>query len=251
MDDSHTQRSRSFGAVADDYRRARPGYPAAAVEWALRSAPGREVLDLAAGTGKLTEAIVAAGGTVTAVEPLEGMRRELGVAVPGVTILDGTAEQIPLADEAVDAVLVGQAFHWFDQDAALDEIARVLRPRGIVALIWNLRDESEPWARRLSEILTSVDVVSAGIDPESAVLAAHPRFIDVEHDRWPNPVPFDRERLVTWARSTSLLATMEPSAADRLLAEVAELAETHADLAGRATFPLPYVTLAVRARLRG
>ena len=128
MSESHSRRARSFGSVAEVYREARPGYPPAAVEWALEHAPGRDVLDLAAGTGKLTEVIAAAGARVIAVEPLEGMRRELAATVPDATLLSGAAEQIPLADGAVDAVLVGQAFHWFDQPRALDEMARVLRP---------------------------------------------------------------------------------------------------------------------------
>ena len=106
MSESHSRRARSFGSVADVYREARPGYPAAAVEWALEHAPGREVLDLAAGTGKLTEAIAATGAHVTAVEPLEEMRRELARTVPGATLLPGSAEQIPLADGAVEAELV-------------------------------------------------------------------------------------------------------------------------------------------------
>ena len=139
MSESRSRRARSFGSVADLYREARPGYPLAAVEWALEHAPGRDVLDLAAGTGKLTEVIASAGARVTAVEPLEQMRRELARTVPAATLLSGSAEQIPLADGAVDAVLVGQAFHWFDQPRALDEIARVLRPGGVVGLLWNLR----------------------------------------------------------------------------------------------------------------
>jgi SAM-dependent methyltransferase len=187
MNDSHSRRARSFGNVAEVYREARPGYPPAAVEWALEHAPGRDVLDLAAGTGKLTEVIAATGAHVIAVEPLEGMRRELAATVPGATLLSGTAEQIPLPDGAVDAVLVGQAFHWFDQPRALDEMARVLRPAGIVGLIWNLRDESEEWAQRMTELLDSADVVSSGVDREAEVLAAHERFGAVEHRSWPNP----------------------------------------------------------------
>ncbi|MDX6549762.1 MAG: hypothetical protein QOJ31_446 [Gaiellales bacterium] len=194
MSDSHGRRARSFGAVADVYRLARPGYPPAAVEWALEHAPGRDVLDLAAGTGKLTEAILATGAHVIAVEPLDGMRRELAKAAPDATVLDGTAERIPIGDGSVDAVLVGQAFHWFDQPRALDEMARVLRPGGVVGLLWNLREDGADWEQRLSQILDAGDVVSAGSEREAAVLAEHDRFGEVEHRSWPNPVPFDRER---------------------------------------------------------
>jgi SAM-dependent methyltransferase len=248
MPDSYGRRARSFGAVADDYRLARPGYPPAAVEWALEHAPGRDVLDLAAGTGKLTEAIAAGGARVTAVEPLEGMRRELAAAVPDAAILDGTAERIPVADGSVDAVQVGQAFHWFDQPRALDEMARVLRPDGVVGLLWNLREDSTAWERRLSQILDAGDVVSSGTERETAVLAEHGRFGEVEQRTWPNPVPFDRERLLAWARSTSLVATMPPQARDEALEAVANLADTHPELRGRASFAMPYVTYVVRAR---
>jgi SAM-dependent methyltransferase len=250
MSDSHGRRARSFGAVADVYRLARPGYPAAPVEWALERAPGHDVLDLAAGTGKLTEAILATGARVTAVEPLDGMRRELAAAVPDATVLDGTAEQIPIADESVDAVLVGQAFHWFDQPRALDEMARVLRPGGVVGLIWNLREDGTDWERRLSEILEAGDVVSSGTEQEAAVLAEHDRFGEVEQRTWPNPEPFDRERLLAWARSTSLVATMEPQARDDALTAVADLADNHPQLRGRASFAMPYVTYVVRGHRR-
>jgi ubiquinone/menaquinone biosynthesis C-methylase UbiE len=136
--------ARSFDRVADAYQRARPSYPAAAVHWALEPAPGRRVVDLAAGTGKLTEVLVAAGAEVVAVEPLGNMRAELERALPSVRALAGAAERIPLPDGSTDAVFVGQAFHWFDAPAALAEIARVLRPRGGLVLLWNDWWETEP-----------------------------------------------------------------------------------------------------------
>jgi ubiquinone/menaquinone biosynthesis C-methylase UbiE len=251
MNESHSRRARSFGSVAEVYRAARPGYPQAAVEWALEHAPGRDVLDLAAGTGKLTEVIAATGAHVIAVEPLEGMLRELAATVPGATLLSGTAEQIPLHDGAVDAVLVGQAFHWFDQPRALDEMARVLRPGGVVGLIWNLRDESEEWAQRMTELLDAADVVRSGVDREAEVLAAHQRFAAVEHRSWPNPVVFDRERLRAWARSTSVIATMEPAQAAATVDAIADLADQHPQLRDRETFEMPYVTFALRASRNG
>jgi SAM-dependent methyltransferase len=248
MSESHSRRARSFGSVADVYREARPGYPSPAVEWALEHAPGRDVLDLAAGTGKLTEVIAATGANVTAVEPLEEMRRELARTVPAATRLSGSAEQIPLADGVVDAVLVGQAFHWFDQSRALDEMARVLRPGGVVGLIWNLRDESEEWAQHVTELLGSADVVSSGVEREAEVLVAHERFDSVEHRTWPNPVAFDRDRLRAWARSTSIVATMEAEQAAATVDALADLADSHPQLRERETFEMPYVTFALRAR---
>jgi ubiquinone/menaquinone biosynthesis C-methylase UbiE len=151
--------TRGFEA-ADRYERGRPDYPAAAVSKIvelLELRPGRTVLDLAAGTGKLTRLLVPSGANVVAVEPVPAMRAELERQVPGVAVLGGTAEQIPLAAASVDAVTVGQAFHWFDELPALREIHRVLKPGGGVALIWNARDERNELQRALSEIIDPLE----------------------------------------------------------------------------------------------
>jgi SAM-dependent methyltransferase len=142
------------------YERGRPGYPAAAIEKIvdrLDLRPGRTVLDLAAGTGKLTRLLVPSGANLIAVEPVREMRTELERCVPGVATLAGTAERIPLNDGSVDAVTVGQAFHWFAADAALREIHRVLGPGGGLALIWNARDERDPLQAALSEIIDPLE----------------------------------------------------------------------------------------------
>ena len=154
MSDLHPA-TRGF-AAADVYERGRPNYPAAAIARiidTLELRPGRTVLDLAAGTGKLTRLLVPSGANVVAVEPVLEMRRELEKRVPAVAVLAGTAERIPVADGYVNAVTVGQAFHWFRADEALHEIHRVLRPGGGVALIWNVRDERDPLQAALSEII--------------------------------------------------------------------------------------------------
>jgi ubiquinone/menaquinone biosynthesis C-methylase UbiE len=154
--DIHDLAARGFERAGDDYERGRPGYPAEAIEFLVRELevrPGTRVLDLAAGTGKLTRQLIPTGAELVAVEPVAGMRRKLVDVAPGVEALAGTAEAIPLADASVDAVLCAQAFHWFDGDRALAEIHRVLRPGGGVALIWNVRDETIGWERRLSELL--------------------------------------------------------------------------------------------------
>jgi SAM-dependent methyltransferase len=133
----------SFDAIAAAYARHRPDYPDAALDVALPAAPAA-VLDVGAGTGKLTAAALRRGHDVIAVEPLGGMRAELARGCPSATVLAGVAESIPLPDAAVDAVVVGQAFHWFDGPAALDEIARVTRIGGSVALLWNNEDATDP-----------------------------------------------------------------------------------------------------------
>jgi SAM-dependent methyltransferase len=143
-------------ATADVYERGRPGYPAAAIARIvsrLDLRPGRTVLDLAAGTGKLTRLLVPSGANVIAVEPVREMRLELERQVRGIVALAGTAERMPLTDSYVDAVTVGQAFHWFKPDEALREIHRVLRPGGGVALVWNAGDERNPVHRALAKII--------------------------------------------------------------------------------------------------
>ena len=140
----HPIASAGFGSAADLYERGRPDYPVVALTWLterLGLRRGVTVMDLAAGTGKLSHALAATGASVIAVEPLAEMRRMIG---PGIEAVMGTAEAVPLKDEAVDAVTVSQAFHWFDGDAALAEIHRVLRPGGALALLWNVRRMEDP-----------------------------------------------------------------------------------------------------------
>ncbi len=158
----------SFAGVAELYERVRPEYPDEAVDWLvgrLGLEPGRVVVDLAAGTGKLTRRLVPSGARVVAVEPLPEMRAQLERIVPAADIVPGTAEELPLPDASADAVTVGQAFHWFDPEPAIAEIARVLRPGGALAPVWNIRDLSDPFQAELDELLLPVparDSVGAG-----------------------------------------------------------------------------------------
>ena len=148
--------ARSFELVADVYERARPEYPPEAVAWIaaeLDLRPGRTVLDLGAGTGKLTRSLVGTGARVIAVEPGEAMLAQLRAVLPHVEALRGGAEAIPLADGSVDAITVGQAFHWFRHDEAVPELHRVLRPGGGVALMWNSRDHARPLQREISALI--------------------------------------------------------------------------------------------------
>jgi len=143
------RRASSFGPAAKLYAEHRPGYPDAAIEWALAPVRTRfpiRVLDLGAGTGLVSEALQRAEVDIIAVEPDAMMRAAMLERVFGVAALAGTAEDIPLPDERVDAVVVGQAFHWFDREQALPEIARVLKPGGVLAAMWNTDDMRVPWA---------------------------------------------------------------------------------------------------------
>jgi SAM-dependent methyltransferase len=142
----------SFGEAAAAYAEHRPDYAQAAVNWALERAPGPRVLDLGAGTGKLTATLVSLGAEVIAVEPDPAMLSELRRALPTVRAVAGSAEAVPLPDESVDAVLAGNAMHWFDMNVAGPEIARVLEPDGILAGLWNVLDNRVDWVAGLETI---------------------------------------------------------------------------------------------------
>ena len=180
---------RTFDAAATAYEAGRPGYPLELIDWwaSCGALPvGGRVLDLAAGTGKLTRALVGRGVEVIAVEPLAGMRAAFTdvPALAGVDVLDGSAESIPLDDESVDAVLVGQAFHWFDPAPALAEIARVLRPGGGLGLAWNddELDGAPPWVRLVNQRKASIGggTVRLGVDPSVAAVAESGLFDEPE-----------------------------------------------------------------------
>jgi SAM-dependent methyltransferase len=251
MEDVFEQRRQSFGGVAAAYEAGRPVYAPAAIEWVLEAAPGRHVLDLAAGTGKLSRSLLAAGARITAVEPSADMLHELRAALPDVPALIGSAEEIPLPDASVDAVMVGQAFHWFTPERALPEIARVLRPGGVLGLLWNVRDDSVAWIAAVTATgAGSGDLVSqmtAGDEEKS--LAKTGLFEPAETFRAPNPERYDADRLVQWAASTSTVAILEPEERGEVLAAIREIAVHHPDLAGKPTFDVPYETHALRARL--
>ena len=164
-------RAASFGDAAEAYERGRPGWSAEAIETAARRlglAPESSVLDLAAGTGKLTRELVGRFGSVTAVEPIDGMRAVLERLVPGARALTGTAEAIPLAGASTDAVFVGEAFHWFDAERACAEVARVLRPGGGVAVLYNRAgtgDADAPWQREAQAVFEAHRLPPDDVDP--------------------------------------------------------------------------------------
>jgi ubiquinone/menaquinone biosynthesis C-methylase UbiE len=161
MTADRTRRARSFGSVAEVYERARPIYPDDAVRWLAGTGP-HDVVDLGAGTGKLTRSLVALGHRVTAVEPSVEMLEQLRSAVPDAVAVEGSAESIPLAEASADVVTAAQAFHWFDQLVALREIARVLRPGGRIALVWNARDDRVEWVAELTETVIGRSTFRAG-----------------------------------------------------------------------------------------
>ena len=239
----HAQR-RSFGTAAETYNRARPRYPAAAIDWAVGDRPCR-ALDLGAGTGILTRQLVDRGHTVTAVEPNEQMLAALIAHSPGATALLGSAEQIPLADGSVDAVVAGQAYHGFDPSTAHDEIARALRPGGVFAPLWNLRDVSVSWVGALSDLLAQLEDDNRKALPDYSF---GPRFGPVERAEFRHQVGYTVDSLVELVRSRSYYLTSPAEQQARIEAQLRELAASHPDLAGRTEFAMPYITVVLRAR---
>jgi SAM-dependent methyltransferase len=244
MSSERAARARSFASVADAYERARPGYPDEAVRWLLGERPLR-VVDVGAGTGKLTRQLVAAGHDVVAIEPLPEMLDQLRRVAPGVRALAGSAEAIPLPDESVDAVTAAQAFHWFDHGRALPEIARVLRPQGALALIWNVRDDSVEWIVRLNELLGAERIDYEGYPPE--IVAASALFGPTEHETFVFEQRVDRVTLRELVLSRSYVATLEPAERERLLGDVERAYDDAAEADG---LVVPYVTHAFRTLKR-
>lgn len=233
----------SFGSAADRYDRLRPRYPAAALRWALGDRP-RLVVDLGAGTGILTRILLDLGHQAVPVEPDARMRSRLEQTVPGLATRPGSAESIPLADGSVDAVTAGQAYHWFDPQRAHPEIARVLRPTGVFAPVWNIRDWTVDWVAELSRIVsTSRPPDTTGIhsgwlrDPDFG-----PYFDRPQRETFRHTVPMTADGLVDLISTRSYYLTATPARRAELEGQVRALAATLPE-----HFELPYRTVIYRA----
>jgi ubiquinone/menaquinone biosynthesis C-methylase UbiE len=213
--DDTPQPARSFGGVADAYDRGRPTYPREAAVW-LTSAQPLSVLEIGAGTGKLTEQLVALGHDVHATEPDPKMLAILAKNLPEVRVSQAPAEEIPAGDSSYDVVVSAQAFHWFDHDRALPEIARVLRPRGRLSLVWNQRDERIPWVKRLGKVIGTQEHLT---DPAD-VLEASKLFGETEHESFRFWQVVDRDSIRDLVRSRSNVAVLSASQQEAKMAEV-------------------------------
>jgi ubiquinone/menaquinone biosynthesis C-methylase UbiE len=234
----HPVAAAGFSSAAEVYERARPSYPDDAVAWLVARAglgPGRTVLDVGAGTGKLTRLLVPSGARVVAVEPLDEMR----ALIDGSETVAATAEELPFADATADAITVAQAFHWFDHDRALPEFHRVLKPEGVLALIWNSRDLDDPVQREVEELLRPLrdQVPGQQLGAWREPLARSPYFGAEEARTFRHEQSFTTDDLCERVASTSFVAAMSAFDREALLAQVRAL--TH-DLAE--PFPFPYVT---------
>jgi ubiquinone/menaquinone biosynthesis C-methylase UbiE len=234
--------SGSFGAVADAYDRGRPSYPADAVSW-LVGGEAKVVLELGAGTGKLTRELVAQGHAVYATDPDASMLEVLEASVPGCSAKLAGAEEIPANDRSVDVVVAAQAFHWFDHEVALPEIARVLKPGGHLALAWNVFDRRIPWVRRLATVIGEQEVPSASQE----VLVTSNLFGWVEDKTFVHWQDVNRETLVDTVASRSHISGLDEAAREARLDEVRALYDDYGR--GHDGMQLAYRTECFRAQV--
>ena len=233
---SDEQFATAFDDAAHEYERGRPGYPSEAIDALIRELNlnrGSVVVDLAAGTGKLTRDLTPRFDEVIAIEPLAAMREQLARAVPAARALEGSAERMPLPDASADAVFVAQAFHWFDGPRALAELARVLRPGGGLALLWN----TTPWERRegawFSRLDDLVEHSRADLSPMRRHrsgrwrdgFAGERRFEPLRAATFDNPQRVTPDELLANLASRSYIARLDPAARQELLGDVSDLLE--------------------------
>jgi SAM-dependent methyltransferase len=255
--DERLRHGSSFGAAAAAYAEHRPDYADAAIRWALEPVSTRQllrVLDLGAGTGKLTAALVALGAEVTAVEPDPAMLAELRRSLGSVTALAGSAEAIPLPDASVDAVLIGQAMHWFDLDRAVPEIARVLAPGGVLAALWNVDDDRIGWVAALAQISKGQANVTlrrwrervGRVRQERLAATGSGLFGTPEIGEFGHGQRRTADSLLATIATHSNLLVMEDPDRARLLAQVQDFLHAQPETAA-GEFVLPMVTAVLRA----
>ncbi|MCI0156058.1 class I SAM-dependent methyltransferase [Leifsonia shinshuensis] len=238
--------ARSFDRAARIYDASRPGYPADAVAWLTDGTEG-PVVDLGAGTGKLTRALIDRGREVVAVDPSPQMLEVLGERVPEADVRLGSAEGLPVPDASAGLVVAAQAWHWVDPAVAVPEVARALRPGGRLGLVWNDRDENVEWVRELGELMGSGDAVFG--DEEDPVVGPPFGALERFDVRWVQAMSLDG--LLDLARSRSYFITKDPGAQAAVIGSLRRLHAEHPDLAGAETIELPYVTRCYRATLGG
>jgi len=248
----------SFGAAAAAYAEHRPGYAEAAVRWALGPVSDRQptrAADVGAGTGKLTATLVSLGAEVTAVEPDPQMLAELRRTMPAVRSVPGSAEEIPLPDASLDAVLAGQAMHWFDMNRALPEIARVLRPGGVLAGLWNVDDDRVGWVAGLAEISKRKSSITLTRWREGARQSRQERLVSdlfeaAEVAEFGHGQVRTADSLLATIGTHSHLLVMDEAERVALLARVGDFLRSQPETA-HGEFVLPMVTVVLRARVPG
>jgi SAM-dependent methyltransferase len=253
MSDLHPMAAEGFSRGADSYGHGRPEFPPAALDWLrddLGLHAGSAAVDLGAGTGKFTRLLMKTGARVVAIEPVAAMRNRLAANLPEVTALRGQAQHMPLPDASADAVICAQAFHWFASAASLAEIRRVLKPEGVLGLIWNVRDETVDWVAALTRIMAPYEGDAPRYDhgewrqvfPAVGFDALRERSFALEHVGPPEQVIVER------VASVSFIAALDASTRAQVLGEVRALIESTPSLAGRSPVAMPYVTRAYWCR---
>jgi ubiquinone/menaquinone biosynthesis C-methylase UbiE len=242
----HQVADSGFDAEAASYERARPSYPADCVAWLadhLGIRAGRAVLDLAAGTGKLTRLLEPRGAKLFAAEPVDGMRAILHTTSPSVPVLSATAEQLPFRSRSLDAIVVAQAFHWFDAPVALAEAARVLGPGGRLGLVWNARDRSHPHVDALWSIMDRVEKKAPWRQHEEwreSAFTETPYFGPLHEATFRHDQMMTIDEVVDRFRSVSHVAVLPETEKARILQEVRACVLTHPDAARSGRVAIPY-----------
>lgn len=245
--DIHDAAAKGFNRGGDAYERGRPEFPKDAIDFlveALAVGSSSRVIDLGAGTGKLTRALVPSGARLTAVEPVEGMRKKFASFLPGVEVFKGTAESMPLPEGSADAVVVGQAFHWFQGEEALQEIHRVLKPGGKLGLVWNVRDESLDWVAGLSRIINvfKADAPRYGTFEWKKPFDRTTLFTPLEKQIFPFLQKGGAEMVVDRALSVSFISALPEKDREGVAHQVRELLASHPQTRGKTEFEIPYRT---------
>ena len=250
MTDVHIAAQRGYSTQAQTYARGRPEYPVDILPWlsALGVAASRVVVDLGAGTGKFTKLLVQTGADVIAVEPVGAMRAQLIESLPGVRVIAGSANAIPLATASADVVVCAQAFHWFATELALQEIHRVLRPGRMLGLIWNVRDESVDWVAAITEIITPYEGDTPRFGKGDWRKPFSGQYFTALEQTWfaHHHVGTAQEVILDRFLSTSFIAALPAHEKAEVADQLHALIASHTALRGRDMISFPYRTEAYR-----
>jgi SAM-dependent methyltransferase len=255
QDEETRTRSKSFGEIATDYDRFRPGPPDEAVDWLL-PAGAVDVLELGAGTGGLTRQLVGRVRHVRAVEPDDRMRAVLADRVPRAEVVAGRAEEIPADDSSFDAVMVASAWHWVDEERAVPEVARVLRPRGWLSLLWSGPDRTIDWVRAIfagGQTLSAERIEAWDArrrERHTVNLGPGSPFTEPEQRRVSWAMPMTRAEILGLVGTYSVAITMSEAAREEHVASISRQLDTHTALAKDGTLEMPMRCLCWRAALR-
>ena len=249
----HTAARQGYAKEAASYARGRPEYPPELAGWmrdVLGTSEGKRVADVGAGTGKFTKLLTQTGATVIAVEPVEQMRDAFATALPGVQVVPGSAQALPLEDASLDVIACAQAFHWFATTQVLDEFARALKPGGSLVLVWNVRDESVDWVAGITKLITPFEGDAPRFykgDWKNPL--PHPAFTALEEAsfRYEHTGPAEAV-IVDRIMSVSFIAALPPERNAHVRSELQRLANDHPALRGKASVSFPYRTLAFHCR---